>query len=392
MRSALSTIIAGNEAMETLAMGMPAETESLDALYQRAKALLDEERLDEAAALYRRILERDPAQSRAHNNLGTVLEAQGRPEEAMESYRRALELSPGNAATHYNVGHLYQMFGQPEGAAQAYRFAIALRRDYPAAYFNLTHALLDLGRDAEAAAAVERWLQVNPWDERAIHLRAALTGREVPERASDGFIREVFDRMAGTFDAALAALDYRAPQLVADALAARVAGATGLDVLDAGCGTGLGGPLLRACARRLVGVDLSEGMLEQARHRGAYDELVAAEIGAFLAREQAAWDVVVSADTLVYFGALEPVLAAMARALRPGGWLVFTLEELADDAAGKDYRLNASGRYSHAQGYARRVLGEAGFEVASVENAVLRLEAGEPVMGLVFAARRAAGA
>ena len=34
-----------------------------------------------------------------------------------------------------------------------------------------------------------------------------------------------------------------------------------LDVLDAGCGTGLCGPLVAPYARRLVGVDLSEAML-----------------------------------------------------------------------------------------------------------------------------------
>ena len=41
-----------------------------------------------------------------------------------------------------------------------------------------------------------------------------------------------------------------------------------------------------------------------------------------------------SADTLVYFGDLEPVLAAAAGALRPNGLFVFTLEHAAgDDAA-----------------------------------------------------------
>ena len=39
-----------------------------------------------------------------------------------------------------------------------------------------------------------------------------------------------------------------------------------------------------------------------------------------------AFDVIVSADTLVYFGALEDVLAAAAGAFRPGGLLIFTLE------------------------------------------------------------------
>ena len=43
-------------------------------------------------------------------------------------------------------------------------------------------------------------------------------------------------------------------------------------ILDAGCGTGLCGPLLKPWARRLVGVDLSGGMLEKARALQLYDE------------------------------------------------------------------------------------------------------------------------
>ena len=55
-------------------------------------------------------------------------------------------------------------------------------------------------------------------------------------------------------------------------------------MLDAGCGTGLCGPLIAPYARRLVGVDLSERMLAQARARDVYDELVKGELTAYLGR------------------------------------------------------------------------------------------------------------
>ncbi|WP_163597484.1 class I SAM-dependent DNA methyltransferase, partial [Klebsiella pneumoniae] len=66
-------------------------------------------------------------------------------------------------------------------------------------------------------------------------------------------------------------LDYRAPELVAEAVAAsQEAGTTGLAILDAGCGTGLCGPSLRPFADRLIGIDLSRKMLERAAARGCY--------------------------------------------------------------------------------------------------------------------------
>jgi predicted TPR repeat methyltransferase len=107
---------------------------------------------------------------------------------------------------------------------------------------------------------------------------------------------------------------------------ANVSASGGLDVLDAGCGTGLCGPLIAPYARRLVGVDLSERMLDQARTRDVYDELVRGELTGYLRDCTAAFDVVVAADTPENFGPLEEVVASAENALRGGGRLVFTVE------------------------------------------------------------------
>ena len=58
---------------------------------------------------------------------------------------------------------------------------------------------------------------------------------------------------------------------------------------------------------------------------------------------------IVSADTLVYFGALDEVIAAAAGALRPGGLLIFTLEH-GDGASAPDYHLETHGRYTPRAG------------------------------------------
>jgi predicted TPR repeat methyltransferase len=162
--------------------------------------------------------------------------------------------------------------------------------------------------------------------------------------------------------------------------------ATGeLDVLDVGCGTGLCGPLLKPHARRLVGVDLSGRMLAKAEQRQVYDELCQAELTAYLAAHPASFDVVVSADTLVYFGALQEVAAAAASALRPGGWLVFTVEAAVGNLARPDYELHYHGRYVHSRRYLEDVLGRAGFRT-EIAQAELRMESGLPVAGFVVGA------
>jgi predicted TPR repeat methyltransferase len=200
------------------------------------------------------------------------------------------------------------------------------------------------------------------------------------------YVRDLFDRFAGSFDEQLLKnLGYRAPQVLIEALGAAAEGEA-LDVLDAGCGTGLCGPLIRARARQLVGVDLSAGMLEQARGRDCYDALVESELSAYLLAHPRSCDLVLCADTLVYFGDLGNVLSLTYAALRPGGRLAFSLEAL----VGADYELSPSGRYRHARRYVEATLAAAGFVQVQIVEETLRKEAGRWVDGWVVLARRAA--
>jgi predicted TPR repeat methyltransferase len=247
-----------------------------------------------------------------------------------------------------------------------------------------------IGEVEKAVQTYREWLAFEPDNPLAQHLLSACLGENVPERASDAFIRHGFDTFALTFDSKLANLGYKAPELVEAAMRRRgIPAEKGLALLDAGCGTGLCGPLVAKYAARLEGVDLSGGMLEQARARGIYDELAQEELTQFLSARRNAYDVVLSADTLCYFGPLDAVCRAAAGALRPGGWLVFTVERADEAAAPQGHRINPHGRYSHTSAYVEKALAEAGFERCEVVEDVLRQEAGSAVRGLIVTARKA---
>jgi predicted TPR repeat methyltransferase len=128
-------------------------------------------------------------------------------------------------------------------------------------------------------------------------------------------------------------------------------------------------------------------MLDRARERNLYDELVRGELTAHLAACTESFDVIVSADTLVYFGPLDRVVAASEHALRAGGRLVFTVEELVGDGADAGYSIGPSGRYRHTREYVQDAL-EGVSLGAEITPAELRLEAGEPVAGLVVMATK----
>ncbi len=342
----------------------------------------------EAGACYAAALRLAPDHPDALVNLGVVLLGAGRLDEAERSIRRALALQPNHTEAYHNLGTVLRMRHQPDQAERAFRRALELRPGHAETYQALALSLAADGKREQAERVLREWLVVRPHDPIAEHLLSALTGESVPTRASDAFVRDTFGRFADDYDEALGRLQYRGPELVAEALAALLPVATGdRVVLDAGCGTGLCGAILRPHARKLIGLDLSSSMLEQARARGHYDELVVAELTAYLDDHPASFNLVIAADTLCYFGDLAPVLSATARALHPGGWLVFTVEHCRDDVT-TGFRLEHHGRYAHTQDYVRRTLEHAGLSIERITECQLRHERGQPVAGLVIGAQR----
>ncbi len=213
-------------------------------------------------------------------------------------------------------------------------------------------------------------------------LAAARTGEAQPARADEAFVTALFDDYAPRFDDKLrGVLAYRAPELLADVAREALGERRELEVLDLGCGTGLAGPLLRPLARRLTGVDLSAGMLERARERGVYDELLTGEITRVLGELTGAYGLIAAADVLTYFGALEPVFEGVARRLAPGGVFAFTVEKGTEPG----YRLASTARYVHHADYLRECARGAGLRPAVWREGVLRTESREPVHGHVVA-------
>ncbi len=342
-----------------------------------------------AADAYARAAELAPQDPDPPANLAVALRALERPDEAIESFQHALRIDPHHEKALYNLGCTLLSRAGFEEAIAVFRTLVARHPEFSPGYRQLGRCLTAFGRQDEAAELFRSWLAIDPDNPVAQHHYAATAGNAIPDRAADGYVAEIFDRFASSFDAVLARLDYRAPQLMAEAVQALLPAPTGqLAVLDAGCGTGLCGPLLRPYAARLIGVDLSAGMLVKAEQRGGYDKLVKAELSIFLQDHPPAYDLAICADTLCYFGVLDKVLPHLAQSLRPGGLLVFTVEKLEPGQA-QDFRLNAHGRYAHQARYVEELLVTAGLTEVRLSEQILRNEAGAPVQGLLVSAWQA---
>ncbi len=319
-----------------------------------------------------------------HSLVGAAHAALGDHAAALAAYARAAALAPDRLEPHYNCAVMAEALRDFPAAIAHFRRAHAIDPDHRAALVNLTRLLIDIGHDepGELAACLERMLVLDPDDPMARHLLDGVRGH-VSAVAPRRYISEMFDAVAGEYDAMmLDRLGYQGPSLLTDALAA-VGGDRYARALDLGCGSGLIGAALRARVGWLGGVDLAPKMLAQAEARGVYDRLDHGDVIEHLRAGDERFELIVAGDVMIYLGDLAPVFAAVRDRLAAGGIWLFTVEESVDH----DVRLHPTGRYAHHRDYLTRTLAAHQLEVVRIATGVLRHQAGQPVDGLVVVAR-----
>lgn len=119
-------------------------------------------RLDEAEAIYRRILLQQPRNTAALSGLGTLHLQRNNPEEGVRLLGRSLEINPNQPSAHNNRGSGLDGLNRLEEALASYDRAIALKPDYANAFCNRGNALCGLKRFDEALASYDRAIALKP--------------------------------------------------------------------------------------------------------------------------------------------------------------------------------------------------------------------------------------
>ena len=139
---------------------------------------------------------------------------------------------------------------------------------------------------------------------------------------------DAYAQWATDYDRETIALGYCLPFVIAGWVARYVPRGAG-PLLDAGCGTGLSGPFLRALGYdRLEGLDYSHEMLDLAAGRNAYDELKQAELGKALPWADGHFAGFLSTGVFTAGHAPASSLDELARITRPGGHAIFTVRDM----------------------------------------------------------------
>jgi len=352
-------------------------------------SLFQQGRLQEAERAAASLTQRAPQHGFGWKALGIILSQLNRKQEALPAMQRAAKLMPRDAEAFNNLGALFEEGHQLDFAQACYEHAASVNPQFEAAQTNLTRLIDKQHHPEELLRLLKREFEKHPDDDYLRHRIDMLSGNQT-DSAPEAYVTQLFDHYADYFDDHLqTSLAYRAPTDLVALLDRHAPNGHAWRVLDLGCGTGLVGKALGKRPQSLVGVDLSDKMLEKARSQSCYTSLVRQDVLQHMQQaEPGSVDTVIAADVFIYVGKIDEVIAQAQRVLSPGGLLAFSVEDMSaqekaptDEDLARGRRLEPSGRYSHADAHLRDLAQRHGFTVLTHQPTDLRLHKDRPIRG-----------
>lgn len=302
-----------------------------------------------ASDCYRASLDLSPLHPKAHNNLGKVLHQLGQIEEGRKHLEKAVEIEPAYPLALNNLGVILSEQGDLVGGKRCLEQSVRFDPANVSALYNLAGVYNGLNEPAKAQRVLSDLLDLEPNHQAAGHMMSALSG-ETTSTAPRQYVEETFDKYACRFDTHIQnKLGYDVPNGLAKLLKSCFDVNTSFKAtLDLGCGTGLSGQPFKDFSEKITGVDVSANMLEVAKQKGIYDELVQEDIVDFLKSSSGIFDLCILADVLIYLGDPGLVFPLLQVRLEKGALIACSIERNTET---ESYRILHSGRYGHNPSY-----------------------------------------
>jgi len=296
--------------------------------------------------------------------------------------------------TNFDLGVRFARAGELRDAVFRFRLALKLRPDWAEAWYELGLVQMRLNEKTEAAISFKNALRYQPAHADARYLLAvcdasALAPEKRPTTMPTHMVQGFFSDVAPQYAAIEAQHNYNAAKLLVEALRPHLPALSDLNVIDAGCGIGHAAMLWRKVAMNLVGIDITDAMVAQARatqnpdKTQLFDKVHAGDVRTlrqFISVHSA--DVILCANVLQFVGDLDGVFAEFAASLKAGGLAAITVEPYSAQHYGV---VPETGRFGHSAAYVAATAAKYGLDVASQQKC--ELYPGMPCMLFVLKAR-----
>jgi predicted TPR repeat methyltransferase len=265
--------------------------------------------------------------------------------------------------TNFDLACRFADQGKWHDAMFRFRITLYLQPAYPQALYNLGCCYFRLGNRAKARDTLKQVLRENPGNSDAVFMLAAidpsaLEPNQRPQSMPRELVTKFFSSIAGGYNQAEAENKYRGGAAVAEQVKPLLP-ASGITVVDLGCGTGITSIPFRAAAAQMIGVDVTASMVAQAQRemvagKPLFDRVVEADIAAAAeAVGEGVADLVLLVNVVQFVGALNGVLGSAAKIVKPGGFIALTVEPY---SGGDGFGIVVdSGRFGHTASYVKQI-------------------------------------
>lgn len=319
-----------------------------------------------------------------YRNFGMALLYTQRVKEAQQYLLQALKFCDPCPEISFHLGLTYHMSGELEEALKIYEQALSIDSTHAPSLHNFATTAMSLSKHEQAEEALTKLHALHPEDVIVKTLYDALSQAELTSH-NEAFIQTLFDQYAFNYDHHLTqVLKYnpfqRAREILNEfgKLENFQCGVT----YDLGCGSGLAAPYFIDLSYKLIGVDLSAGMLIQAEKKQAYDTLVQKDILDYVRQMTLNPKLVLGFEVTNYLGKRTEVLIKMlSEKILPGGFLLLTFES--QESSKEDCFLNKQVRFSFSQEYIEEIMSIGKLKLLHLEKIALRVHEQSHIQGFI---------
>ncbi|MBR5130260.1 MAG: tetratricopeptide repeat protein [Alphaproteobacteria bacterium] len=357
-----------------------------DAFANQGNIYLKRGQHDLAEDAYKRALALDNKFFMAHHNLATLLYRQGRKYEALDHYQEAVIIDSKNMSAVYNLGIIQEDVGEFSEAAGLYFNALVGSFENPALEFRIASVLERLFKSSkdgkkQALDFVKGWVKHFPDSVVALHTQDALLGKKSSDKKdiAKAYAEKLYDVFASEYNECMKKMQAS----VIDAAAEMIQDKQFDSVLDLACGTGTFGLKLKQNFNTLLGVDISQKMLDEAQKTSVYDKLEHMPIDDYFQSSNDKFDLIMALEVTGYLDNLSELFEGAKTHLHSDGQFIFSIEYPLDK---NETELSVNGRYLYSMEFTKQALEKAGLTVAEVKEINLRREGNDYAKGAVLIA------
>ena len=354
----------------------------LDAYLNLGSLYFDKFDFDPALYYFKKIIKKDASYSFmnvVYEKMGLILKEKGETEKAIDYFNKSI-LIKDSPALYNNLGHMYFTLKSWHIAKQNFLKAFNLNSKKALYAYNIACCDYELNNEKDAIIFLEKAIDLNPNYEQAAHLLSSINGKNM-EKAPTNYVEELFDNYAENFENHLVKKLKYSTKRVKDIILKYTNKKSFKSVLDLGCGTGLVGLEIKKHSKKLTGVDISKKMIDKARSKKIYDELVCKDLVSYLKDNRLNYELIIASDVLTYFGKCDEIFDLIKNNNScKKTFFSFTTEHTEE----QNYILDTSGRFKHSYEYIENLCSVYNFELKYFEKNILRENKNEPVEGGLY--------